>query len=110
MTGLLALENLPSEAVAEAAIAAALVLEHVPQAIAILLRPGALSALVDAALDEAASAAPDDSCGKLSSCMLPAACCLSWFGQLKMRLWMQAGFFTRSALHNMKMPLSARSV
>lgn len=69
MTGLLALENLPSGAVAEAAIAAALVLEHVPQAIAILLRPGALSALVDAALDEAASPAPDDSCGKPLRCM-----------------------------------------
>ena len=69
MTGLLALENLPSEAVAEAAVAAALVLEHVPQAIAILLRPGALSALVDAALDEAASPAPDDSCGKPLRCM-----------------------------------------
>ena len=53
---------------AEAAIAAALVLEHVPQAIAILLRPGALNALVDAALDEAASPAPDDF-GKPLRCM-----------------------------------------
>jgi hypothetical protein len=60
--GLLALENLPSEAAAEAAIASALLLEHVPQAAAILLRPGALSALVDAALDEAA--APVANAGK----------------------------------------------
>ena len=69
LTGLLALENLPSEAVAEAAIAAALVLEHVPQAVAILLRPGALNALVDAALDEAANPASDNSCGESLSCL-----------------------------------------
>ena len=61
-TGLLAFENLPSEAAAEAAIAGALLLEHVPQAAAILLRPGALSALVDAAIDEAA--APSINTGK----------------------------------------------
>ena len=58
-TGLLALENLPSEAAADSAIAGALLLEHVPQAAAILLRPGALSALVDAALDEAAAPSVD---------------------------------------------------
>ena len=75
MTGLLALENLPSEAVAEAAVAAALVLEHVPQAVAILLRPGALNALVDAALDEASTPAPVDSCGTSFSCM-PHSCML----------------------------------
>lgn len=42
----------PLEAVAEAAVAAALLLEHATQAVSILLRPGVLNPLVDAALDE----------------------------------------------------------
>ena len=53
--GLLVLENLPCEAMSEAAVAAALLLEHVPQAVSVLLRPGALNSLADAALNEVAS-------------------------------------------------------
>ena len=45
-------------------MAAALLLEHVPQAVSILLRPGALNALVDAALDEAASTVSDATLGE----------------------------------------------
>ena len=59
LAGLLLLENLPREAMGEAAIAAALLLDHVPQAVSILLRPGALNALVDAALEEVASPSSD---------------------------------------------------
>lgn len=59
LAGLLLLQNLPREAMEEAAIAAALLLEHVPQAVSILLRPGALNSLVDAALEEVASPSSD---------------------------------------------------
>lgn len=62
--GLLALENLPADAMAEAAIAAALLLEHMPQAVTILLRPAGLSSLVDAALDEAGRAPSDSAWGE----------------------------------------------
>lgn len=110
MTGLLALENLPSEAVAEAAIAAALVLEHVPQAVAILLRPGALNALVDAALDEAANPAPDNSLGKALSCVPHSGLLFSLtVGKRRCVQW-RAGPLTRSALRNMKVSLSTVSV
>ncbi len=61
--GLLVLENLPCEAVAEAAVAAALLLEHVPQAVSVLLRPGALNSLVDTALEEVASPGSDATLG-----------------------------------------------
>lgn len=64
------LENLPCEAVAEAAVAAALLLEHVPQAVSVLLRPGALNSLVDAALDEAASPGSDATLGGSLACSL----------------------------------------
>ena len=48
---------------AEAAVAAALLLEHVPQAVSVLLRPGALNSLVDAALEEVASPGSDATLG-----------------------------------------------
>lgn len=68
--GLLVLENLPCEAVAEAAVAAALLLEHLPQAVSILLRPGALNSLVDAALEEVASPGSDATLGVTLPCCL----------------------------------------
>lgn len=57
--GLLVLENLPAHAVTEAAIAAAQLLQHAaPAAAAVLLRPGALAALLGAAADEICAAEP----------------------------------------------------
>ncbi len=55
----MALQNLPEEAVAEAAIAAALLLEHTPLGAGLLLRPGALTALLNAVLDENSGPLPD---------------------------------------------------
>ena len=72
--GLLVLENMPCEAVAEAAVAAALLLEHVPQAVSVLLRPGAVNSLVDAALEEVATPGSDATLGETLPCCLP---CLS---------------------------------
>ena len=59
--GLVALQNLPADNVTEAAIAAALLLEHAPRGVAVLLRPGALRSLVAAVLDENAALPPVDS-------------------------------------------------
>lgn len=56
----MALQNLAADAVAEAAIAAALLLEHTPQGASLLLRPGALTALIDAVLDENSGPLPDN--------------------------------------------------
>ena len=56
----MALQNLPGEAVAEAAIAAALLLEHAPAGVSMLLRPGALRSLVAAVLKEAAGPLPEN--------------------------------------------------
>ncbi len=53
--GVMALQNLPAEAMAEAAIAAALLLEHTPLGAGLLLRPGALTAFINAVLDENSS-------------------------------------------------------
>ena len=53
------LENLPAQAATEAAIAAAQLLQHAaPAAAAVLLRPGALGALLAAAADEICAAEP----------------------------------------------------
>ncbi|KAK9917444.1 hypothetical protein WJX75_004438 [Coccomyxa subellipsoidea] len=57
--GVMALQNLPADAVAEAAIAAALLLEHTPLGASLLLRPGALTALLDTVLDENSASLPE---------------------------------------------------
>ena len=82
--GLLVLENLPNEALAEAAVAAALLLGHVPQAVSVLLRPGAITSLVDAALDEVASPGPDATLGGVPPfpVVVASPTCLQRTGQL----------------------------
>jgi hypothetical protein len=58
--GVIALQNLSATAAAEAGIAAALLLEHAPLLLALLLRPGVLLAFVDAVLEENAGTLPED--------------------------------------------------
>ncbi|BDA50773.1 hypothetical protein COCOBI_16-4510 [Coccomyxa sp. Obi] len=58
--GVMALQNLPAEAMAEASIAAALLLEHTPLGAGLLLRPGALTAFINAVLDENSSPLRED--------------------------------------------------
>lgn len=64
--GVMALQNLPADAVAEAAIAAALLLEHTPLGAGLLLRPGALTALLDAVFDENSTSLPEHAHRKAS--------------------------------------------
>jgi hypothetical protein len=64
--GVMALQNLPADAVAEAAIAAALLLEHTPLGASLLLRPGALTALLDTVLDENSASLPEHAHRKAS--------------------------------------------
>ncbi len=66
VAGLVALQNLPADSIAEASIAAALLLEHAPGGVSVLLRPGALRSLVDAVLKEATG--PDITASALRFC------------------------------------------